>query len=511
MLVFIVHEINVLTAVRLITEQFRVGFVLSGISLRRFASVAYPVRGEMFYIPFSYNDYVIHIGNISDKTTCADVIAAILQDGNAVKKRSNKKNLLHRTAEKGQWRRLASDGENDIARRDDNRGNDSDKLAVYEEYRGVERLLPAQTSILSVWQSWKRHVNDVTFTIRPLPFLRRSTATAVRHLIYENWKLLQPESQQPLPPPARRGKRRQCRDKDAKLDRYRHIHSATSNKLARIVRQQRQQLRNQQKRLATLDIYIESATSLQMVGGGGHHCWDDDYNGDELLSNTYWFDDMKQTLSPPTAGDQMGESLKLYECIIAILDALIEQENSINTLLHSIVTANQSKRLSVNGSTLRRLQHARVIGDLVSSVATSGKQTIISHSSASVCQQSTVSSTTGRLDRDRSVHSRPLSCSVSARGDCATVQHYVTSTTDGTCSSSPMMLFPASSQAASSHRVSLPADGGNAEHIKSHANHQSVSAASQQQQYYSLGDDDQPASLSVANKLSPAKWLETRV
>jgi hypothetical protein len=105
----------------------------------------------MFYIPFVYNNHVIKVGNISDKTTCAQ-IAAAAKLHNRSRAKSEQQRQEHLAS------KLWTGG-----------SEQQQEYGVYEAYGGVERLLPSHTPIMGVWRSWKKRADDVTFSIRPMP------------------------------------------------------------------------------------------------------------------------------------------------------------------------------------------------------------------------------------------------------------------------------------------------------------------------------------------------------
>lgn len=120
-------------------------------------------------------------------------------------------------------------------------------------------------------------------------------------------------------------------------DRNCHIYTTTINKLTRIVQQQTRQLHSQQRQLTSLDLYIESASLA--LKSPADHCWD--YSDDEAVSHCYWFDDdNRQTALIERLNCEEKDRLELYECIVHVLDDLIEQEQQINILLGQLKKPN---------------------------------------------------------------------------------------------------------------------------------------------------------------------------
>jgi hypothetical protein len=137
---------------------------------------------------------------------------------------------------------------------------------------------------------------------------------------------------------SKRGKKISCRDRLAAEDRKCQIYMATINKLTRIVHQQTRQLRSQHRQLTSLDLYIESASLA--LKSPADHCWD--YSDDEAVSHCYWFDDdNRQTVALiDKLNCEEKDRLELYECIVHVLDDLIEQEQQINILLGQLQRPN---------------------------------------------------------------------------------------------------------------------------------------------------------------------------
>ena len=87
------------------------------------------------------------ISGLTRKTTCMEVIQALLTDKQTLNKLSADRNVLIKS-DKTSLRELAKN------------------FAIFEDWRGCEKSLPSQTRIFAVWQAWGKEQCNVKFLMK---------------------------------------------------------------------------------------------------------------------------------------------------------------------------------------------------------------------------------------------------------------------------------------------------------------------------------------------------------
>ena len=162
-------------------------------------------------IPIWYNGKMKWISNLTTRSTCADVIEAIL---------SNDENFLSSPS--------------------------TDDYILYESWRGVERPLKSRCRLLKLWHAWAGESSNVTLTLRTQQ-QQQSTST---HLLLRK----QDKKLTKL--------KRQLKRTDKQIEKFTHTdsgqHSSTYLHLYRSIINTQTQLEYQQKLISNLMSAIEN-------------------------------------------------------------------------------------------------------------------------------------------------------------------------------------------------------------------------------------------------------------
>ena len=266
----------------------------------------------MCEIPFVCKDTIRWVGNITQHTTCADIVAAIVREDSTIE--SNE-----------YWiSKYISSTQDKLSKIKNVEAARNVLLLVFEYYCGVERPLAIDDKILDIYMSWGSRICEVIFSIKPL-FLLPSKSRP-RHMNLTSRKH------------CKKSKRNWQIGHDIAMDQWLdYRESVRKEKLIGLIDKQKRKIRTQQERNAKVDEQITKTTKSLIRGYQIDKC----YRGIDFQFSS----DVEQFFTSDFLNSELLRAknvvkiyFKLYKNIITIQNTLIEKELEINSLTRKILT-----------------------------------------------------------------------------------------------------------------------------------------------------------------------------